>query len=61
MPQDFPLVPLAPVDISGDPPAPADVTVEPPVPDLVILRPVPLGVFDLVEKFMLLWQTFINN
>jgi hypothetical protein len=61
MPQDFPLVPLAPVDIPGDPPIPADVPVEPPVPDLIMLGPVLVGVFDPVEEFMLLWQTFINN
>jgi len=61
MPQDFPLVSPVPVDIPMDPPVPADIPVDPPVPDLVMLGPVPLGVFDPVGEFMLLQQTFINN
>jgi hypothetical protein len=54
MPQDFPLVPPAPVDMPRDPPVPADIPMEPPVPDLVMLGPIPMGVFDSAGEFMLL-------
>jgi len=58
MPPGFPLVPPAPIDVPKDPPAPANIPLEQPAAlDLLMLGPIPLGVFNPIGEFMLLQQT----